>query len=90
MSNGYVRVWCPGHPAASADGYALEHRKVLLDAGIDIPDGCQVHHLNGDKADNRRENLEVLEAGEHHRRHAAEQGYVVNQYGVWPLRGDAA
>ena len=54
--------------------------------GIEIPEGHHVHHINGDKLDNRLENLEVVDASEHHRRHVREQGYVVNQYGVWPLR----
>lgn len=85
MTTGYVRVWVPGHPVANADGYALEHRLVLHDAGVLIPDGAHVHHLNGDKTDNRRENLEVLTAGDHHRHHIAVAGRVVNQFGEWPV-----
>jgi len=90
MAHGYVRVWRPDHPMANADGYALEHRVVLYDAGVVIPKGSHVHHLNGDKADNRRENLTVLAASEHHRHHAAELGTVTNQYGTFPLRARAA
>jgi hypothetical protein len=86
MRHGYVRVWAPRHPLANADGYALEHRLVLHDAGVEIPEGCHVHHRNGDKADNRLENLEVLGESEHHRHHAREAGVVVNQYGTWPVR----
>lgn len=36
MPSGYVRVWEPGHPMGMADGYVLEHRKVIYDAGIEI------------------------------------------------------
>lgn len=68
--DGYIRIWCPGHPAAHADGYALEHRKVVIDAGIEIPDGWHVHHRNHDKTDNRLENLEVLSPAEHQSEHA--------------------
>jgi hypothetical protein len=85
MPSGYVRVWCPGHPVAKRDGYALEHRRVLHDAGVAVPSGHHVHHLNEDKTDNRLENLAVLTASEHVRTHAEVTG-VVNQYGTWPLR----
>lgn len=68
-TDGYIRLWRPGHPMATADGYALEHRFVLYEAGVDIPDGAHVHHRNGDKRDNRIKNLEVLAAGDHHRLH---------------------
>lgn len=77
MSSGYARVWCPGHPAASADGYALEHRKVVIDAGIDIPVGHHVHHINHNKSDNRLENLQVMSASEHGASHYT----GCNQYG---------
>lgn len=84
MPSGYVRVWVPGHPTAKRDGYALEHRYVMHEASIDIPPGAHVHHRNGDRADNRLENLEVLSPRAHTRHHAAENG-VINQFGHWPL-----
>ena len=87
MPGGYIRVWAPGHPVAMRDGYALEHRKVLHDAGVAIPPGHHVHHINGQKDDNRIENLEVLPKSEHHRHHIAEAGQVINQFGTW-LVGD--
>ncbi|HXH87410.1 MAG TPA: HNH endonuclease signature motif containing protein [Gaiellaceae bacterium] len=83
--DGYVRVWVPGHPAANADGYAQEHRWMLHEAGIPVPDGWHVHHLNGDRADNRLDNLAVMSAAAHTREHLRAAGEVVNQYGSWPL-----
>jgi hypothetical protein len=80
---GYIRVWAPGHPVANADGYALEHRMVVYDAGISIPHGHHVHHLNGNKTDNRLENLAVLPESDHHKQHVPPGGAVVNQFGTW-------
>lgn len=85
MNTGYVRIWVPGHPTAKRDGYALEHRYVLYEAGIAIPPGYHVHHLNHDKTDNRLENLGVMKAGEHHRHHVHAAGEVQNQFGTFPV-----
>ena len=80
-----MRVWCPGHPVANSDGYALEHRKVLYDAGVELPAYAHVHHVNEDKADNRLENLEVKSARDHVVDHATARGYVRNQHGKVPF-----
>lgn len=88
MPSGYIRIWEPEHDLAMADGYVMEHRKVVYDAGHEIPDGFHVHHINGDKADNRLENLEVIPAPDHVRRHLDERGEITNQFGTWPI-GDA-
>jgi hypothetical protein len=86
MQLGYVRVWEPGHPLAAKDGYVLEHRKVVYDAGIEIPAGAQVHHRNGVRDDNRLENLEVKGESAHHRDHIVAAGFVRNQHGRFALR----
>lgn len=85
-SDGYRRVWVTKHhPIAASDGNVLEHRLVLFNAGVEVPPGHHVHHKNGDKLDNRLENLEVMTESEHHRLHVRAAGFVVNQYGTWPL-----
>jgi len=71
---------------AQKDGYALEHRYVLYEAGVAIPPGHHVHHLNGVKSDNRPENLAVIPEGIHHSQHLHDAGVVTNQFGTWPLR----
>jgi hypothetical protein len=56
---GYVMVKSPGHPRAS-QGYVFEHILVMEALlGRFLLLGETVHHLNGVKDDNRRENLEL-------------------------------
>jgi HNH endonuclease len=58
--NPYPRVWVAGRAVAA-------HR--LVAASIlerDLEPGEVVHHVNGDKTDNRAENLRVLPSQRHH------------------------
>jgi hypothetical protein len=65
-SSGYVRVYEPDHPAAYKGGWIAEHRLVAEhELGRRITADEHVHHINGDKTDNRPENLAVLGHGEH-------------------------
>lgn len=47
------------------------HRLIWLKAHNfeKIPRGFVIHHINGNKKDNRIENLELLSEGEHRRKH---------------------
>lgn len=70
-SNGYIllRVGV-GHHLADVRGYAYEHRVVAEQKiGRRLRRGDVVHHINGDKTDNRPGNLEVLNKSEHRLRH---------------------
>lgn len=44
---------------------AYEHRLVWIKANGEIPKGLDVHHINGNKQDNRIENLELIPHGKH-------------------------
>lgn len=70
-STGYVLIRVGvGHPLADVRGYAYEHRVVMTEQlGRELSPREHVHHKNGDKLDNRPENLEVLTAWQHQAEH---------------------
>lgn len=66
---GYVYVRVKGHPYAH-NNILLEHRHVVEQSiGRYLLPSEQVHHRNGDKADNRLENLELCQNDEDHKKY---------------------
>lgn len=45
------------------------HRDVWEEHNGPIPEGCNIHHVDGDKANNHISNLRCIEAGQHSRNH---------------------
>jgi len=71
---GYVMLRMPDHPNAQK-GYVLEHRYLMEQTlGRPLERGEVVHHLNGDKADNRPENLSLESEHSHGSLHGRPKG----------------
>lgn len=59
LCTGYVSLWVPDHPRAR-NGRLPEHRFVMEQVlGRQLLPSEEVHHRNGDRSDNRPENLEL-------------------------------
>ncbi len=63
---GYILIKNKNHPHARSDGYVLEHRIVMeKEIGRYLKPTEIVHHINGNKSDNRIKNLVIVNIHEH-------------------------
>lgn len=65
-ANGYARVW-------NGKRGVYEHRHVWESVHGPIPNGWSVHHRNHQRADNRLENLALVEKRVHDRHHTTKR-----------------
>ena len=76
-TDGYILIRMPEHPRADVNGYVRENRYIMEQyLGHLFPSSEHVHHRNGDKQDNRLENLELLLKRIHHRKHGAPPKFI--------------
>ena len=71
IRRGYVYIWVKEHPNKTTDGVMAEHRLVMEKSlGRYLTKEERVHHLNGNKSDNKLENLILFpNENEHERWH---------------------
>lgn len=73
-TTGYIKAYAPDHPRAYSDGYMLEHVMIMERViGRYLNPNEVVHHINGDKTDNRVENLMLMDRSEHISMHQKER-----------------
>lgn len=70
--NGYLAIHSPNHPKATTNKRVFEHILVAEEKiGRSMLEDEVVHHINGNRKDNRPENLEVMLRSDHVRLHFA-------------------
>ncbi len=86
--DGYVKIRVgTNHPLADPNGYVYEHKFVILTANTPgayliarSPNEYVIHHINGDRQDNRLENLRVMTKAQHNSLHLPTRDPVTGRF----------
>ena len=72
--DGYIAIYFPDHPKCAKDGYIMEHDLIMeCLIGRTLRDDEVVHHINKNRDDNRKENLQLMTFKEHSALHMRER-----------------
>jgi len=73
IRNGYRYIFKPSHPNSDCDGNVAEHTLIITEyLGRPLKKGEHTHHKNGNKLDNRIENLQLHTPSTHMKEHREE------------------
>lgn len=64
--SGYKQILMPEHPSSDCQGYVMEHTLIAeKNIGRQLTNEEVTHHIDGNKENNKEENIEVLSRSQH-------------------------
>lgn len=70
IRNGYIQVLKRNHPRSDSDGYIMEHRLIFEEYNrCCLLPWIDIHHIDGNKSNNKINNLKPLSSSEHTKIH---------------------